>query len=373
MTKPRILFISRAYPPVVGGIENQNYELSVWLGKITPTKTLANRRGRRFLPLFAPYALLYALFKQKHYDVVLLGDGTLALVGYLLKKLTRKKVISVVHGLDINWDSSSLGLWYEKALILIYRSFWVKKFLPSLDKLISVGNETVRVGISLGIPEEKFVFIPNGVDPDKNLRPSASRSDLERVLKMPLGGKKVLVTTGRLAKRKGVAWFIRNVLPRLDKEVIYAVAGDGPDKTNILSAIAETGMEKRTIMLGYISDEERNILWNTADLFVQPNIKIAGDMEGFGLSVIEAASCNMVVLAARLEGLTDAIKDGQSGFLLESADASEWEMKIKDLLSDDEKRRALGQAARSYVKENYAWEKISQIYLRQISKALELG
>ena len=73
-TKLKILFISRAYPPVTGGIENQNYELSVWLSKAVEVKTIANRHGRKFLPIFAPYALLSALFKMHAYDAVLLGD-----------------------------------------------------------------------------------------------------------------------------------------------------------------------------------------------------------------------------------------------------------------------------------------------------------
>ena len=54
-----ILFISRAYPPVTGGIENQNYALSVWLPRYATVKTLANRHGRAFLPLFAPYEKLF--------------------------------------------------------------------------------------------------------------------------------------------------------------------------------------------------------------------------------------------------------------------------------------------------------------------------
>ena len=74
-------------------------------------------------------------------------------------------------------------------------------------------------------------------------------------------------------------------------------------------------------MLGYVTDETRDILFNTCDVFVQPNIKVAGDMEGFGISVIEAASCEIPVIASNIEGLKDAIKDGQNGFLVESGNA----------------------------------------------------
>ena len=71
----KILFISRAYPPVLGGIENQNYEIAKALSKIAEVKIIANKKGRIFLPFFAPYALVKALFLFRTYDVLLLGDG----------------------------------------------------------------------------------------------------------------------------------------------------------------------------------------------------------------------------------------------------------------------------------------------------------
>lgn len=49
-----ILFISRAYPPVTGGIENQNYALSQWLPRYATVTTIANRHGKKMLPLFYP-------------------------------------------------------------------------------------------------------------------------------------------------------------------------------------------------------------------------------------------------------------------------------------------------------------------------------
>lgn len=156
----KILFISRAYPPAVGGIENQNYELSIWLCKIAEVKIIANKLGRKFLPIFAPYALISALFKIHAYDAVLLGDGNLAIVGWFIKIFSSKPVICVIHGLDINYGSASLGVWYEKALIFLHQKLWIGFFIKKLDKFVAVGNETVRVAVEKGIAQEKIVFIP---------------------------------------------------------------------------------------------------------------------------------------------------------------------------------------------------------------------
>lgn len=357
----KILFISRAYPPVTGGIENQNFELSQWLPKMpgVEVKTIANRKGKKLLPLFLPYAAFLSVLEMRKHDTLLLGDGVLGIVGWISKLFHPKKpVICIVHGLDLTFKS------------VIYQKLWAGFFIKKMDKLIAVGNETVRVAVGKGISKEKVVFIPNGVDTEKHVG-NYSREDLEKVLEENLKDKKVLLTSGRLAKRKGVAWFVENVMPKLPFNTIYVIAGDGPDKENIKGAIVQKNLSDRVKMLGYVPDKTRDILLNTCDLFIQPNIKVEGDMEGFGISVIEASSCALPVVASRLEGLQDAIKDGQNGFLVESEDSQGYADKILDLLANEQFRKSFGQKARGFCKENYGWEKISGIYVSEIRKTLQ--
>ncbi|NTW27262.1 MAG: glycosyltransferase family 4 protein [Candidatus Moranbacteria bacterium] len=365
----KILFISRAYPPTVGGIENQNYELAKWLSEIAEVKIIANTRGRKFLPIFAPYALLRALFLMHKYDALLIGDGTLAILSWIMKIFYKKPTLCVIHGLDINYGSASLGVWYEKILIKLYQTFWIEIFIKSFDKLIAVGNETVKVAVEKGIPDEKIVFIPNGVDTEKHLTQSA-KADLEKIIGQSVADKKVLLTSGRLAKRKGVAWFIANVMPKLAENFVYIIAGDGPDKENIQQAIKNNKLENRITMLGYIPDEAKNVLLNTADLFVQPNIKVAGDMEGFGISVIEAGACRLPVLASNMEGLKDAIKDGKNGFLVEPENAQAYADKINELFKSGSPRELFGETVRNFVLANYQWKNIAQQYLTEIQKTI---
>lgn len=369
MEKIKILFISRAYPPTVGGIENQNYELGKWLGEIAKVKIIANTRGRKFLPVFAPYALVKALFLMPKYDALLIGDGTLGILSWIIKLFYKRPTFCVVHGLDINYGSASLGVWYEKILIKLYQTLWIGIFIKSFDKLIAVGNETIKVGIERGLTREKFVFIPNGVDTEKHLV-EPSQAKFERVIGQSVANKSILMTSGRLARRKGVAWFISNVMPKLDEKFIYVIAGAGPDKSNIEQAIKKNNLEQRVKMLGYISDEDRNILWGMADLFVQPNIKVAGDMEGFGISVIEAGACRLPVLASRLEGLQDAIKDNQNGFLVEHENSEAFAAKINELFADQTALKKFGENARQFVIENYSWHIIAQKYLDEIQSTI---
>lgn len=352
----KILFISHTFPPITGGVEAQNYELSTWLAKQAELKLIANRK-RWFIPFFMIYASIRAVLLAGKYDVLVLGSCLLGNVGWMVKIFTRKPVVAVAHGLDLTWKN------------ILYQSLWVRIFIPKLDKLIAVGNETVRVAVEKGIALEKIVFIPNGIDA-KKFEGAFSREQLKQILGEEIEGKKVILTSGRLAKRKGVAWFVKNVMMKLPENIIYVIAGDGPDRENVKNAIEKNNLSSRVKMLGYVTDEVRNILMNTCDVFVQPNIKISGDMEGFGISVIEAAYCQIPVVASKLEGLQDAIKDGQNGFLVESGNIEAWVKKINELLVDDESRKDFGKKAKQFVLDNYSWDKISKKYLEEIEKTI---
>lgn len=347
----KILFISRAYPPVVGGIENQNYELSTWLPKICDTATIANTHGKKFLPLFLLRLFMTLPLTAKKYDVILLGDGVLSIVSWWTKLFHKDtKIACITHGLDLTYKNN------------FYQKWWVKKFIPTCDKLIAVGNQTIIEGIKRGINKDQFVFIPNGVDPEKFIHDDIDKDAIFDVIDKKYHNKKILLTFGRLARRKGVAWFIHNVLPQLSDNVIYIVAGSGPDKQNIENAIKDTNLQDRVITMGYVEDTDRDKIFAGADIFIQPNITVVGDMEGFGISVIEAGVSGLPVLASEIEGLKDAITNNQNGIFVKSEDAIDWQKKVTMILSDDFDRTAFGKNAQKYILENLSWQKIAKIY-----------
>jgi len=350
----KLLFISRAYPPVTGGIENQNYELSVWLPKFAEVTTLANPYGKKFLPLFLPYVILRLLFTLHRYDVVLFGDGVLSIVGFIGKFFFPRKIFaSVIHGLDLTWRND------------FYQKWWVEHFIPTLDGIIAVSEETKKLALGKHISEAKITVIPNGINPE-TLQTNDTREDLEKFLGKDLKDISVLLTAGRLAKRKGVEWFIRNVLPSLPASVLYVVSGTGIEEENIKRAIIEMHTEEKIQMLGQVSDEERNLLLNTADIFVQPNIHVNGDMEGFGIAVIEASVCGRPVIASNIEGLKDALATGENGILVASENSVGFREAIQTFLSDDALRIAFGKKARIYTENHYHWNKIAPLYIHTL-------
>jgi glycosyltransferase involved in cell wall biosynthesis len=355
MNSPKILFISRAFPPVTGGMEKQNYELSKHLSQLTDVKIIANKHGKKALIWFLPLALFKSLWllQAESFDVVMLGDGLLSPIGTLINLFFPKvKVISIVHGLDVTFNFPG----YQH--IIPY-------CLNTLDKIIAVSTATKDECIKRGISKDKIKVIPNGIDLNQYQTSESKenlRSTIEKEYHLDLKRKKVLITVGRLVKRKGHQWFIENVMPKLDNDIIYLVAGTGEEEKNIKCSIKNNALEDKVHMLGWITEGMKKKLLNLADLFIMPNISVAGDAEGFGIVALEASSVGLPVIAANIEGIKDSVKDWQNGYLVKEKNESNFVNKINILINSN-KLNKLRKSSLKYVKD-YSWDKIAGSYLK---------
>ncbi len=342
---PSVLFITRTYPPVRGGMEQLSYDITTEVGKLTGTRVIANRYGKKFLPIFFVIAIIRGLLEAKNYDVVHIGDPVLCGIGWLIKKITKKPVAMEVHGLDVVYPSK------------IYQ-LYLRTFFADMNLVICISRYAETL-VNEKFPTLKTTIINPGVK-DVFYNSNLTRTELT--------DKKILLTVGRLVKRKGVAWFITNVLPLLPENIIYIIVGKGAEKVIIENAIQTTKQQNRVILLENVSAEKVKLLYNTADLFIMPNIKISNDAEGFGLVAVEAASCALPVIATNIEGIPDAIIDGQNGVLIESENAQAFAEKINSLLQNEKERKEFGKNAREFTVQNFAWPKIAQQYIDKFSE-----
>lgn len=367
----KILFLSHSFPPLRGGVEIQNFNLSQELSKITEVRTIANSKGKKWLPIFLPIATLKSLFLMKNYEVCLLGNGVLAPLGVFLKIFhPHKKFFCIVHGLDITFAQR------EEFLARIYKKVNIPS-LKKLTKLFMVGNATIEEAVKVGIKKDLCIFIPNGVNPQE-LKREHSRKELTRLFGKNLDGKKVIFRLGRFVPHKGTSWFIRNVMPILPQEYVLIAAGNrvsentAGDKDDFLEcerAVLDKNLQERVRLLPSLPWSDILALLNTVDLVVSPNVKIRGTMEGFGINVIEAGACGRIVVASDLEGLADAVKDGQNGYLLESENAQAWKEKIIFLLTlSCQEKSEISRKTEEYVKKNYSWKYICQKYFEEMKK-----
>lgn len=345
--KSRILFITRNYPPKVGGLETYSYNLIKEFQAHESAHKITLSKSIKHLVWFFPYSFFRALYLIRKYSVqsVHLCDGLLAPLGVLLKLLTGAKVTVTIHGLDITYKNQ------------FYQSL-IPWCIARLDRVVCVSHSTRDECVRRIIPCPNCTVIPNGIRPDQlYLQQSKNklRRKLENLIGISIKNKKVLFTIGHLVKRKGVAWFVKNVMPRLEDSCLYVVAGEGPERVTIQEIVDRYNLQGRVLLLGEVSDEDRKLIYNASDIFIMPNITVPGDVEGFGIVALEAGSCGLPVVASNIQGLRDAVINGKTGYLVEEGDVDGFVGRITDMNLDKDQIRKI-------VNSTFDWAKIYKRY-----------
>lgn len=356
----KVLFIARRFPPSVGGMERFAYNLSQALPDSDTELVMVTWGGSSRLTLiFAlPWLFIKGLWKlwtDRSIELIHMQDAVMSPPGWLLSVLSRRPWVVVAHGLDLTFSLR----FYQKVNIF---------FARRAAAMVAISEATAEEAQTRGISQKHLSVIPLGVTEAPLLKVDALAMRYQHGLKADAA---ILLTVGRLTKRKGVAWFIANVLPDLPDDVHYVVIGDGAERATIEQTIQRHGMTSRVHTLGAVSDAEKQQWLHAADIFVMPNVKVPGDMEGFGIVAHEAAMAELPLVASNLEGIAQAIQDSKNGILLQPEDSTAYKKIITDLLKNKAQRRAIGKAARAYTKKTFGWSAVAAqyraIYRRVIS------
>ena len=345
--KSRILFITRNYPPKVGGLEAYSYNLIKEFETHESTHKIALSKSIKHIIWFFPYSFFKALYLIRKHSVqhVHLCDGLLSSVGLLLKLLAGTKITVTIHGLDITYSHP-------------FYQMLIPWCITKLDGVVCVSRSTRDECIHHGIPPSNCTVIPNGIRPNQlylQQPKNELRRKLENLIGLSLDNKRVLFTIGHLVKRKGVAWFVANVIPRLEDSYLYVVAGEGAERITIQEIVDRYNLKDRVLLLGEVSDGNRNILYNASDILVMSNVTVPGDVEGFGIVALEAGSCGLPVVASNIQGLRDAVINGKTGYLVEEGDADGFVSRITGMNLDKDQIREI-------VSSTFDWAKIYKRY-----------
>jgi phosphatidylinositol alpha-1,6-mannosyltransferase len=343
-TLARWWFVTRKYPPAIGGMERLSYELTKRISVSRPTATVAMRGRASHLPVFIAAAGVRLLFGCVRRDIALvhLGDPVLAPLALILRAFGVPVAITL-HGLDVVHASPAYRLW---------RSV----FLRGFDAYVCISEATRAAAMKVGLPSERLHVIGIGIEPPAPVDPPARDEDC-------------LLFVGRLVRRKGLAWFVREVLPELAANrpaLRLVIVGDGPERAAIEADARTAGIEGRLVWAP--RDDEEKARWLArATLCVVPNIRMPNDMEGFGIVALEAAAAGCPVLASDIEGLRDALVGGRAGTLLPPQDAMAWVRSIGEQLDDRAGRTQRAEAARAYVVRHCGWDGVVAAYERLLA------
>src|SRR5699024_382739 len=180
---------------------------------------------------------------------------------------------------------------------------------------------------------------------------------------------KMLLTVGRMVKRKGHAWFIEEVWPKVDKDSIYVIIGNGPEFEHVKQLAKGAVRSNNIFILGRQPDHILKQAYAAADLFVMPNIPVKGDMEGFGIVLLEANMARTPAVASDLEGMKDVIAQGLNGYKVPPCRPKKFAQTINDVLAEDLEQ--MGLKSRTYVKEHFVWNKIASDYAAFLEKIIK--
>ncbi len=289
-----------------------------------------------------------------------LWAGNLKPAGHLARWIGAREGLPyglIVYGLDlhrIGWQASRSRVKRHVARGIIGRAAGTVAISGwTADRFRTLAHE-------LGIPQagDRVRVVRLGVDTER-FRPSPDRVALRRRLGLA-GTRQWLLTVARLVPHKGVDVALRLVaeLARAGIDLGYLVAGDGPERAALERQGEALGIAHRVRWLGSVPEADLAALYAAADLYVGLSREEGPQVEGFGLSLLEAQASALPVVAGRSGGTADAVADGVSGVLVSPNDLPAILAVTRALLEDEARGRALGAAGRQRAEREFGWDRV---------------
>jgi len=264
----------------------------------------------------------------------------------------------IVHGtelllLEAKMRRSRFRWWTARQLlggasVVVANSRWTADLARSV--LGALGRPALT-------PEVRVV--PLGTTPS-HFRPGIDPRPVRA--KYGLDGGPWLLTVSRLDTHKGIDTVIR-ALPAVRAAfpaARYAVAGVGSRRPEFERLVATAGLGDAVRFLGFVADADLPALYNAADLYVGASRRYDLLAEGFGISLVEASACGLAVVAGDSGGVADAVRDGETGMLVDPDDPAAVAAGITRLLGDAGLRHRMGEAGRRAVETHYNWDRVAR-------------
>lgn len=233
------------------------------------------------------------------------------------------------------------------------RTAFFKKVERSLarvtDALVAVSPEVRDELVAAGIaPREKFSVIRLGIPLEERLGDATAGLDYRRLYGISESAF-VVGWVGRMTDVKDTDAVLEIVRAARDRglEAVLVMVGDGPDRVRLEQLAHDIGIARSTFFVGY--QPEVAGYYRLFDAFLLPSVN-----EGTPVSAIEALASGTPVVATRVGGVPDVVRDGEDGFLFEPGDTDDAAERLALLASDATLRSALGASGRERVLRRYS-------------------
>ncbi|MCP4603764.1 MAG: glycosyltransferase family 4 protein [Proteobacteria bacterium] len=369
----KIALVSQDFPPDVGGVQVYAHQLALKFSRRHKVTVIAPRqKDSNAFDAVQPYK------SMRHHagHTSLFGMTTLASVPYFSRLRKAEVVFCAQYATGFGPVAAKRFGWIKRYYVAAHAREILRDNLGSLSRaarkkvlmgasgVFAVSRYTAGLVQNLGVPPHKVHVVPNGVDLNffypRNIENAKERLGLKN--------KRVILTAGRMIKRKGIDTVIK-AFKQIEAgypNLVYIVVGDGAYRSeleNLAGSLADRG---RIIFTGRINREDLADYYSLADLFVMPSREEArGCVEGFGLVFLEANACGVPVIGGLSGGIPDAVEHDVNGLLVRPTDELALASAIKELLGNDKKRLQLGRQGRERAK-RFTWDACAQAILEKI-------
>lgn len=307
------------------------------------------RENPLFIILSVFYLICGSIATIKHilnysYDVVNVHwPFPNGIFGIIAKRIKGIRLILTFHGAEFT---------LAKHMPLGKTAIWY--ILKSSDKIIANSLHTKRKIQEIKNLPVRIIPFGSAIRLRKTVKNNENR-----------GYKKILFV-GRLIERKGVTFLISSMPDILSSvDVRLDVVGDGPLHASLKKQISDLNLQDKILLHGKVDNDKLMQFYQECDVFVLPSIVDKwGDTEGLGVVLLEAMNFKKPIVASRVGGIVDIIKDGETGLLVPEKDPQALALAIKKIFKDRNLSLRLGESGYNYAVNNFSWEKIIENTLK---------
>jgi glycosyltransferase involved in cell wall biosynthesis len=307
--------------------------------------------------------------RREPFDIIL-GQSSWALPLIRIKNEIGIKVVSVLHGSKIGEYQTQLRnvkSVRELALCIrdlphVLRAFFVtqREFVQKSDKLIAVSNFVKNSIIEeTFVPESKITVIHNGVDESKYPDDDKQYATKERKVK--------LIYIGRVIRAKGLFVLINSLEKITGRDWECTIAGDGNALGSLKTLITQKNMTEKVRFTGFMKYEDIITELYDSDIFVLPSLR----KEGFPMTIVEAMFSGLPSVVTDIGGNSDAVVNGETGYLVDPGDEQELTSKLIELMDSPEKRQVFGKNARNRAHNEFTIDRMVDKYEQVFKEILK--
>jgi phosphatidylinositol alpha-1,6-mannosyltransferase len=235
----------------------------------------------------------------------------------------------------------------QSASVLITNSLWTRNLCQTV-------LEELEIGAACG----RLQTVPLGATPEV-FRPGLDQSETRA--RYCLDRRRWLLSVARLTQHKGIDTGLR-VLAQLRHDypdLAYAVVGSGDELTKLEDLARTLGVADRVRFLTDVPDRDLPGIYNCAEVYLGLSRLMEQRVEGFGISLLEAGACGIPVLAGRAGGIPEAVRDGETGLLVDAEQPDDVCRALRALLDDRVLAARLGEEGRRAVETYYNWNRVA--------------